>query len=170
MKISKLLTIVLVLSIFASSCGVSVMKTTTSKTLDIHGAGVVQNPVLVDLEVKETKVTGTAEGWNSSLEALKQNAIADAIAKTEADVLVDPKYQTETSNERITVTVTGFPATYKNFRPMKEEDIKLLEAGITQKAVVHESTKVVKTGNNKKKTGVVVFVGILGLVLASLLI
>ncbi len=165
MKNKNLLLVVVILSILVSSC--NVMKTNTSKTLDIYGAGVVQNPVLVDLDVKDTKVEGKAEGSSSSIEAVKQDAVADAIEKANADVLVEPKYKTETSNGKTIATVTGFPATYKNFRPIREEDIKLLEAGITQKAVVHEPVKEVKPKNNR--VAAIVISGLGGLLLLLLL-
>jgi len=41
-----------------------------------------------------------------------------------------------------TVTVTGFPATYKNFRDIKIEDIPLIKAGILQTAKVAEPTTI----------------------------
>ena len=143
MKKKKLLLLLSILSVLTTSCD-SILQTTrtnTSKTLDIYGAGVVHNTVIVDLDVKETKINGLAEGF-SSIEEAKQNAIVDALKKAEADVLVEPKFETETVNGKVSAEVTGFPATYKNFRPIKEQDLKLLEAGVTQKAVVHEPIEV----------------------------
>ncbi|GAB4281663.1 MAG: hypothetical protein Kow0068_06180 [Marinilabiliales bacterium] len=141
-----------------SSC--SVMKTSTSKALDIYGAGVIQIPVVVDLEVSEKKVTGSSEGYSSNIESIKQDAIADALKSSNADVLVEPKFETETSGGITKATVTGFPATYKNFRSLKEEDIKLLEAGFTQKAVVYEPKKVIKTKNNSTIIVLSTFIGL----------
>jgi len=45
-------------SAFLASC--ATLTTSTSKTTDIYGAGVIQKPVVVDLDVKGTKVTGMA--------------------------------------------------------------------------------------------------------------
>jgi hypothetical protein len=41
--------------------------------------------------------------------------------------LVEPKYDVETVNDDITVTVTGFSANYKNFRQLKAEDSTFLK-------------------------------------------
>lgn len=132
----------IVAALFLTSCGS--LKTTTSKTMDIYGAGIIHKPVIVDLDVKETKVTGTATmSTNMTLEAVKREAVADALRKANADVLVEPKFQTTTDHGRTTATVTGFPATYSNFRPIKEEDVKLLQVGVTQRADVYE-TKVLQ--------------------------
>jgi len=138
----NLLFCMIVTAIFLTSCGS--LKTTTSKSMDIYGAGVIHKPVIVDLNVKETKVTGTATMKRSmTLEVVKREAVADALRKTNADVLVEPKFETITSHRRITATVTGFPATYTNFRQIKEEDVKLLQVGVTQRAEVYE-TKVLQ--------------------------
>ena len=134
---------------FLASCSVS--KTNTAKTTDIYGAGVIQKPVLVDLDVKVTKVTGTATGTASkvvSLESVKLDAVVDAIKKSGADVLVEPTFETLIAGGQITATVTGFPATYKNFRPITPEDVPLLQVGVTQKANVYEAPK-----NQKKRGG-----------------
>lgn len=126
-----------------TSC--SVVKTNTSKTMDIYGAGVLHKPVIVDLEVKEIRVTGMATLTKGvSLEPVKQEAVADALRKSGADVLVEPKFETKTSGGRTTATVTGFPATYKNFRSITLEDVKLLRVGVTQKAAVSESGNLLK--------------------------
>ncbi|MFA5782846.1 MAG: hypothetical protein WC868_11330 [Bacteroidales bacterium] len=138
----QILFLTIVTSTFLTSC--TVLKTSTSKTMDIYGAGVIQKPVLVDLDVKETKVTGTATATmtkSTSLETVKQKAVADALKKTNADVLIEPKFETETSGRRTTATVTGFPATFKNFRSITAEDVPLLQVGVIQKADVYEPTK-----------------------------
>ncbi len=135
--------LVIAVTFLVSSC--SVLKTETSKTLDIYGAGVVQTPVLVDLDVQQSKITGTA--INSNLEIAKLDAISDAIGKANADVLVEPTFKTVTSNGKTTATVVGFPATYKNFRTITEKDIELLKAGVIQKAEVHEPQISTKSKN-----------------------
>lgn len=114
------------------------VKTITSKSTDIQSYGVIQKPTIVDLDVKETKVTGTASAPGQTVEMIKSQAIADALKKVNADVLVEPVFEIITSSGQTTVTVTGFPATYKNFRPMKEEDVVLVQSG---------SSKIVNTTN-----------------------
>ena len=111
------------LSIF-SSC--SVFEKTT-RTKEIPGV-VLQTPVLADLDVNNTKVTGIAEFKNSKPDYVRNMAVANALEKSDADVLVSPTYSTTTTAGNISVTVTGYPAKYKNFRPMTSKDTTILTA------------------------------------------
>jgi len=141
----EILYLTIVVSALLTSCASTKIKTSTSKTMDIYGAGVIHKPVLVDLDVREQKVTGTAfASEGSSLETTKQEAVSNALKSAVADVLVEPTFNTETFNGRITATVTGFPANYKNFRSIKAEDVPLLQAGISQKAKIYGPEAVAK--------------------------
>ena len=137
----KKLLIIFTLSISFIFSACTVLKTNTAKTMDIYGAGVIQNPVVVDLDVKQTKVSGTAmstAGKAVSIENIKNEAVSNALKTAKADVLVEPIFETTTTNGHTSVTVTGFPATYINFRNVKAEDVPLLQVGIIQKANVYE--------------------------------
>jgi len=138
---NKLLFLAVVATTLFTSCSVS--KTTTTKTMDIYGAGVIQNPVIVDLDVKEVKVVGVAKASSptDALEDVKQDAIIDALKKADADVLVEPSFVTISYGGKKEVTVTGFPAKYKNFRSLKVEDLQLIQLSISQKANVTETPK-----------------------------
>jgi len=126
-----------------TSCNSLKSTTNTSKTLSIYGAGVIQKPVIVELEVKQTKATATVSGKiGSDIETLKAQAVSVAIKNAGADVLVEPTYTIVSISRTFTVTVTGFPATYKNFRDIKIEDIPLIKAGILQTAKVAEPTTI----------------------------
>jgi len=117
----------------------------TAKTMDIYGSGVIHKPVVVDLTVKDIKVTGTATSKSGlTVEQVKNMAVADALKKAVADVLIEPKFETESYAGKITATVTGFPGYYSNFRPIKAEDIPLLEAGLLQTAKVYEPSNLVQ--------------------------
>ena len=156
------------LSVLASvlaSCTV-MNKVESAKTLEIYGPGVIQNPVVADLEVRETKVTGTATGFNSALVTVKNMALADAIRKSSADVLVEPSFELETKGSKITATVSGFPANYKNFRNATPADSLMVRAGYMQRANV----AVVSDAPAKRKGAGGAVVGILvlvGLVIAG---
>ena len=144
---TKLFSLLIFASSLLTSC--SVLKTNTSKTMDIYGAGVLHRPVIVDLEVSETKVTGNAMLKGLLIDAVKQNAVTDALRKSGADVLVEPRFEIKCSRGYTSIAVIGFPATYKNFRSIKEEDIKLLNVGITQKAEVYETLNVQQKKNRR---------------------
>ena len=104
--------------------------TSTARTLD------PETPELVaDLEVANMKVTGEFKADFANEEAvneqlLKDNAVYNALKTMKADVLVAPQYHVvkETSGRKYyTVTVTGYPAFYRNFRPMPVERIANIE-------------------------------------------
>lgn len=137
MKTNFLFLVIFVASLL-TSC--SVYKARTSKTMDINGMGIIHKPVLVDLNVNENKVTVMVNGEKyMPLEIVKQNAVAKALSKESADVLIEPTFEIETYRKRFNVTVTGWSATYKNFRAMEVSDTSMLQIGFQQKPVVNES-------------------------------
>lgn len=136
-------TFILFLSILTSSCSSTKSTTNTAKTLSIYGSGVIQKPVIVELDVKQVKVTATVNGkLGSNIDALKAEAVSVAIKNAGADVLVEPSYTIVSNRGTSTVTVNGFPATYKNFRDITAEDVPLVKAGILQTARVAEPTMI----------------------------
>jgi hypothetical protein len=149
MKKNQLLFIML--SLFFTSC--KIIESNTSKTLDIYGAGVIQNPVLVDLDVKEVKITETSTSNVLTIEELKREAVSSAIKNNKVDVLVEPTFKVVTVGVENTVTVTGYPATYKNFRSIKAEDVPLLQVGISQKAKVANGDEM---QNQEKGAGLII--------------
>ena len=102
------------------------------------------------LEVNEVRIQGTAVGKKDALgeERIRRDAVKDALEKANADVMVEPKFKSETAHGRTTVTVTGFGATYKNFHPIKADEVELMKAGVIQKAEVYHADSA------KKKHGV----------------
>ena len=127
MKNLKTILLISLSLLLIASCGVA--KSNNAKTKDIQGPGVIHLPVLADLNVKPTKVTGTATALlkppTVTVISIKQEAIANALAKVNGDVLIEPFYRFQTIGKQHTVTVSGYPATYKNFRMMEEKDTTL---------------------------------------------
>ena len=66
--------------------------------------------------------------FGENIEDVKTLLVAEVLRKANADVLVEPRYVIETINNESIITVSGYHATYKNFRPIKEEDIKLIKS------------------------------------------
>jgi predicted small secreted protein len=173
----KIFLILLSATLF-TSCNM-LERTTSSRTQDINKGDIVQKPLLVDLNVQETKVTGSAIGkTTSNIEQLKKEAVANALKTANADILVEPKYVIENTNRSITVTVTGYPATYKNFRQIKEEDINLIKGtqtilnqnSTTSQTSTNDNNASNQTQANKKKAVVgLSIVGILTTVLVIIL-
>ncbi len=138
---------IIIISLSVASCS---MKTTTNtaKTLNVYGSGVIQKPVIVELDVKQTKVTATiTRRLTTNMDVLKAEAVSLAIKNAGADVLVEPTYTIVSTRSSSTVTVSGFAATYKNFRDIRIEDVPLIKAGILQTARVAEPTSIWKKKN-----------------------
>jgi len=118
--------------LFFASCA-TVKKMETVKTRDVIGSEVVYMPTVATLEVSQTKVTElfTIKAKSKIKDADKAFAVAKLLTKHNADVLVEPRFSIEeiTSGKTTTynVIVSGYPATYKNFRPLTPADMELLK-------------------------------------------
>lgn len=113
-----------------SSC-TSIRKTSTTASIDNQ---VYQYPTVADLVVKE-KVESTVT-WNfvpfhfnePTFEQAKGNLIAEMIKEHGADILLEPQVIFEKiSFGPRTLTVTGYPASFKDFRPASSKDLEALE-------------------------------------------
>lgn len=96
-------------------------------------------PLIADLVVSEKRIT-YAERINtvitnmSSSEAKaladkeKETVIANAVKANKADVLVAPIIDIQTdTNGYLVIEVTGYPASYKNFRNATKDDMWIVE-------------------------------------------
>lgn len=140
--------ILLSLTIALVSCSTS--KSGTAKTMDIVGSGVIHKPVIADLDVKQDKVEKTVEVKNlTSIDNAKNEVIRDLLKERNADVLIEPSFYSTTKGSKTELTVYGWTANYKNFRPIEEKDIKFLEIkpSLLQKADVYQPTTEKKKGN-----------------------
>jgi len=129
------------LSLTIFSC--QTVKTGTAKTIDISGVGVIHKPVIADLDVQEQKITKTITLKSmESLEAAKNEIVRNLLNENNADLLVEPKFESKTKNGKTDLTVTGWLAFYKNFRTIEEKDIKLLEVrpAIINRVETNQST------------------------------
>jgi len=149
--------------LFLASC--TTQHAITTKTTDIYGSGVIQKPVLVDMDVKEEKVSATINARGKKVsDDLKNQVLAEAIKKSNADVLVEPRFETDIKGRKMTVTVTGFPATYKNFHTIKQDEVELLKVAKVKQV---ETMDAIET---KSKGGKLVLSVGLGIILITSLI
>jgi hypothetical protein len=121
----------LLLMVFLSSCSIN-YRYSSSKSIDISNDKVQQIPVVVDLIVDTIRVKGGATNKyeyrlnDKLIKDTKKLAISNDIKLYGIDVLVFPTYEIGIQNNTIAVIVKGYPGKYKNFRKIKEEDIKYL--------------------------------------------
>jgi len=82
-------------------------------------------PMVAELEVTGQKVMGQAKGKTQSENQLKKEAIAEALRQVNGDVLVGANFFYEVVDKSdLTVTVIGYPAHYKNFKPKDVCEVK----------------------------------------------
>lgn len=64
-----------------------------------------------------------------NLEDYKKYTIANYCTINDYDLVINPLFQVSTTanGDKLIVTVTGYPARYKNFRPAKAEDSWMLD-------------------------------------------
>lgn len=126
----KFIFALMVTAVAATSCTTAYK---TSTTYDIKPQ--ITASVLSDLEVSNQKVQYTYTPRQNEVKAGLQhcidNAIAEALAINGGDVLVETQKAVVVRGNGLfgkvkSITVTGYPATYKNFRPADDETLKTL--------------------------------------------
>lgn len=140
------LAVVMIAMISFTAC-----KTTSHTTVSTNVAGptVIQKPVVADLEVGEERVTGTATMKGVPVVEVKEFAVKDAVTKAKVDVLVEPRYDVTKSFNKVKVDVSGYPAKYKNFRPMEAQDTIFVNK--EQLSTTARKRKSAKNNRNTKK-------------------
>lgn len=118
-----------------ASCTVTQKTAVTAPVTDVS---VRQYPTVADLEVKPQKVERT-ETWpfvpfnwgQPTMKVRKGNMVADLLAENGADVLLEP--QTVFTKRFLgprKLTVTGYAATFSNFRKATKEDLEALDMAV----------------------------------------
>ena len=142
----------LAVACMACSCAGTV-KTRSSRTANLP-AEISLSPSTTDLNVADTKVHGSYESLTKRGKPLplakkyaEREACADALAKNQADILVNPCYTyTYKRTKLIKVEVTGYPATYGGFRTTTLEDAEVIAKLREPAAVI---IKTVEPANEK---------------------
>lgn len=131
-----------------SSCQVT--QTIPTKTMGIGESGVIQTPVLAELEVSPTKLTKTVQVKKAKTPDLaKMMAVAQVLKDTKSDLLVEPQYEINRKGGKTFVTVTSYPAIYRNFRSITPDDDYILEHMRYRRTEVTEGSTSVKSRKRK---------------------
>ena len=111
--------------------------TKTAATADVNTA-IYQYPTVADLERKakvEKDMTWSFRPFHlgePKLDTAKGNLVAETLKENDADVMLEPQFIfSRTSYGERRLTLTGFPAKFKNFRKASKEDIEALKANTT---------------------------------------
>ena len=114
-------------------------------------------PVIADLRVSDTKVYYTEVEAFANFEVtpnlinkiseLKKIALSRAARAHKADVLVGTTIDVVTKNERLEISVSGYPAYYIKFRNATKADVELLKDARFLKS--KDATDIVKAPESK---------------------
>lgn len=130
MRHVKLLTLMTAILMLMGSC-TTVQKTASTADIEVK---VFQYPMVVDLEISPEKISKTTD-WYSffstmGYETRRDNLTAEMLQEVGADVLVEPNYIHEKEFPSYhKLTVSGFPAKFKNFRKATDKDLEALKCG-----------------------------------------
>jgi len=124
------------LLIAGSSCKTAKKSSSAQSDFDytfVSKQGIYQKPLISDLQVGSQRVTIKQTYTNLSFKEAKENAMGDFIKQQKCDLIVQPfsSCTSETLNEVTTVNITlsGYPATFKNIRNFQLQDINLFPKG-----------------------------------------
>lgn len=142
MKTTRFL-LVLGVTMLLTSCAMSTYETryrydeNTASYINTQMQPTYVIPTVADLEISPNKIVesqtfdNTLKSYDIShteasptLEYWKSLTVSKAVQAHNADVIVAPIFDIKTSDNyaTVTVTVSGYPAKYKNFRNMSEKD------------------------------------------------
>lgn len=137
--------------------------TTISNTAYTQGVDTkICNMTVADLEVDTVKAMNTVS-WNwsllgcGSISDKKKNAEGELLIEKDADILVEPQYVVNRRGifRGGSLTVTGYPATYRNFRSMTQADAEMIATAngsyVPGVPVVVESTAAFSPGLRKRR-------------------
>lgn len=88
--------------------------------------GIYLRPMVADLEIQKVRNTLSKSYIGGTILAAKESILAEFIKEFKCDLVVQPYFTTTstTTNDKtvITVTVTGYAASYKNIRHYEPKD------------------------------------------------
>lgn len=121
------------LLLVSTSCNIYRYEEHQSRVVKLGGTGIFTSTT-ADLNVSETRISHTETFSHQeneddiNIDYAKKYTLSSALIKYNADMLVGILYDVNTNDsyDKVTVTVTGYPATYVNFRRTTSEDSLLL--------------------------------------------
>ena len=121
----------LIIAAAAAVAALSSCTTISNTATTVTPETMIVNMTVADLDVSPQQVTATVSyKWNpfKKLATKEKAAEQKALRETGADVLVEPVYEIKKGGlfKGGSVTVTGHPATFVNFRPMTLRDAEVI--------------------------------------------
>ena len=136
------------------------------KELKITKDGIFQKPLVADLEVAKQRTFFSRTYENMNADEAKDNVNGEFSIEKNCDIVVQPLYETNTTitdqKTTTTVTISGYPAYYKNIRTFEPKDTQAFlihnylgsyknEKPKTEKAIVTVTESVQQTPQKEEK-------------------
>lgn len=145
-------TLLLAVAIMMTSCSSLYYKydESTARYMNPAMMPILITPTIADLDISDEKITVTEKYDNTltqydfdnldnspTIEYLKNFTVSKVVKQYDADVIVAPIFDIQTSAdyETINVTVTGYPAKFVNLRNLKATDtitLRMYEIEVAQ--------------------------------------
>ena len=147
MKKNILVLVAAIAALFATSCGTTYNITDNNTHLLSVASSAYTLPTVAELQVTATKISFQMTYKNNlslkdiadfsaspKVQYMIKLTLNKAAEKYDADLIVAPNYSIATSEDykNVTVSITGYPATYTNFRTATSADMEMIKNG-TQK-------------------------------------
>lgn len=165
MKATRFL-LVLGVTMLLTSCAMSTYETryrydeNTARYINTQMQPTYVIPTVADLEISPNKIVESqtfdntlknfdiSHEFSPTLVYWKSLTVSKAVQAHNADVIVAPIFDIKTSDNyaTVTVTVSGYPAKYKNFRNMSEKDaaaFRVYNIEIEQQLGLEKATEVI---------------------------
>ncbi len=121
------------------SLDISDQKITFTKTYtDVWNPPVVSSTSRATANAEADKKSRDSDNeFRAAIDMLKANALYDASMQNGVDVIALPAYSITSENGRdYTITITGYPARYRNFRELTPVDREFLEGYKSNQSLV----------------------------------
>jgi hypothetical protein len=151
-KLTQLVLPLMIIAMAVSSCStLNKSKSVDYDYMYINKQGIIQRPLVTDLEVAKEKKTLTRTYNNVTVGQAKENIMGEFIKDFSCDLVVQPYFSTTSEGTAVkttvNVTVNGYPASYKNIRMYEPKDsanfhIRAFVNNYENKPITNESTEV----------------------------
>lgn len=159
---------------FSSCSTLSKSKSVDYDYLFISKQGIIQRPLVTDLEVAKEKQKLSRTYTNVTIGQAKENIMGEFIQQFNCDLIVQPYFTTSTEGTSIKttveITVNGYPASYKNIRMYEPKDsanfkIRTYVNNEQNRPITNESSDIIPKKKRSVGGTVLATLGTIGLVL-----
>lgn len=160
-------------SAFASCSTLSKSKSVDYDYMYISKQGIIQRPLVTDLEVAKEKQKLNRTYSNITVSQAKENIMGEFIQQFGCDLIVQPYFTTSTEGTTVKTTVAvsvqGYPASYKNIRMYEPKDsanfqIRAYVNNEVNKPITNDSSEIIP----KKKSVLGTVLGTIGVIALAL--